>query len=690
MSLLGQLPQAFDRFRVYEQLGQGGMGTAFRAVDPVRGREVVLKFPNAGLEGRFEWEARIGQALTHPGCCLVEEYHPRRGPDGLAYTVMPYLRGGTLEVRLKAGRFGPQEAARLVRSLARTLVYVHGQNVIHRDIKPGNVLFIAPEDDEPVLADFGLAVRLDEPEQWLPGPGEIEGTRPNLSPQQRGSGDALIGPGCDIWALGIVLYQLLSGRHPFIPEEHSTVPYRPAMWDLFMAMGAMFRGAPAPNQPPVDCPLPPLPADIPSALAEACLRALAHDPRDRFARAHELAAAMDAFLMGRPQPTPGPPVPPSEVRLEFVPYGTRAPDNLTDTLYLDVGGDLRPGVIDHHHLQHYPGSTASMLAHRLDLVALAQSPHRPAAPFTMVLHRHPDLDALGSAYLARRFLMDASLPAHSRALCSYLDEVDAGRAGWSPGQPYTLYTAFRILLESEPKDEAGWRRALTRGFAVLDHVLSQAPADVAGMRAIDAFEAPGVFRAGDRAMVDEDRARYERKATGAKKVSLWLPRQGSPRRAEVPALLARDVQNEGDPERCLFFKDWARADAERAGTPPGFVALCVFMSRADKLGRAIISVTPKSRTSLRGLGRLLEAKEREKRLKEFGRDSRDFDAAGARKPPRYAERGDDSSADPWYDGRAHDYTIVDGPASGSVLTVDEIEALVCQFGERPPHATSGV
>src|ERR1700752_373897 len=141
MSLLGALPQAFGRFRIYEQLGQGGMGAAYRAVDPHRGREVVLKFPHAGMEDRFEWEARIGQDLLHPGCCLVEEYHPPSGPDGRAYTLMAYLRGGTLQARPQQVRFDAPAAARLVRALARTLAYVHAQGVIHRDIKPGNVLF---------------------------------------------------------------------------------------------------------------------------------------------------------------------------------------------------------------------------------------------------------------------------------------------------------------------------------------------------------------------------------------------------------------------------------------------------------------------------------------------------------------------------------------------------------------------
>jgi hypothetical protein len=153
--------------------------------------------------------------------------------------------------------------------------------------------------------------------------------------------------------------------------------------------------------------------------------------------------------------------------------------------------------------------------------------------------------------------------------------------------------------------------------------------------------------------------------------------------------LVRDVQSAGDPDRCLFFKDWARSDERRCPNGRGFVGLSVFTSAsANETRRCILSVTPNSGASLRGLGGLLDQAEGKRRREVYGVDDRVRDpATGQAKQPRPGY----DNADPWYDGRAHAYTIVDAPRSGTLLTAEEIDDLFLRFGNpaAPPEALGG-
>jgi hypothetical protein len=151
---------------------------------------------------------------------------------------------------------------------------------------------------------------------------------------------------------------------------------------------------------------------------------------------------------------------------------------------------------------------------------------------------------------------------------------------------------------------------------------------------------------------------------------------------ECEALLVRDVQNTGDPDRCVFFKDWARSDMARCPDGRGFVALSVSRSEGHRqVRRCTLSVTPDSGATLRGLGGLLDQAEAERRRQVYGADDRVTDpATGAVKPPRPGY----GNADPWYDGRAHAHTLVDAPRSGTLLTAPEVETLLLEFGEALP------
>ncbi len=356
-------------------------------------------------------------------------------------------------------------------------------------------------------------------------------------------------------------------------------------------------------------------------------------------------------------------------------------------LYLDVGNMLGPGIIDHHQLAAFTGSTTSLVVAHPDLVAEALDVRQPGEPrLTVVLHRKPDLDCLCATYLAIRQLADGTFPPGSRTLARYVDKVDAGYPGMTQKTPFTLYSAYHVLADRLlgrvwNDDHQKWLRCVLQGLEVVDFVVGQQALRKTSILEIDAFQCPGLFGPRDRQVFEKDLDRYRRKledpATRRRIVALQLPGQlGGVK--EVPALLVRGVQGVEDPERCLFFKDWARTDSERSPNRSGFVALSVYQHEdASSHRRCIISVTPDSEVSLLGLGEALEQAETAAREQAHGRDDRDFDPDDNAKPkrPGYA------SADPWYDGRSDDYTIVDAPGIGTVLTAETIENILLDFGQ---------
>jgi hypothetical protein len=189
--------------------------------------------------------------------------------------------------------------------------------------------------------------------------------------------------------------------------------------------------------------------------------------------------------------------------------------------------------------------------------------------------------------------------------------------------------------------------------------------------------------------VQADLERYQRKLADprcrARRVLLRLPGEFGGQ-SEAETLLVRDVQNTLDPEACLFFKDWARTDTVHCPNGKGFVGLSVFVSEsAREKRRCILSVTPGNGVTLRGLGELLDQAESERRRQVYGVDNRLIDpATGEPLTPRPGW----NNADPWYDGRAHGYTIVDAPRAGTMLSAEEIEEIFLKFGNpvAPPQA----
>lgn len=287
-----RVPRAFGRYRLSACLGRGGMGAVFRAHDSQLDRTVALKIPflgddDAAARERFLREARAAAALHHPNVCPVYDVGEF---DGRPYLTMAYIEGPSLAAALEGGRvFTPRQAALLVRKLALAMYAAHAAGVVHRDLKPANVL-LRP-DGEPVVTDFGLARRGDDARTaGLTRPGDVLGTVEYMPPEQFDSDYGEVGPAADVYALGVVLYELLTGRRPF-------------------------DGSPAKVMAAVLLKPPPRPSavrpGVPAGLEVVCLRAMAKKPAARYPTMAALAAALVDFVRSDQESGTMPPLGPS-------------------------------------------------------------------------------------------------------------------------------------------------------------------------------------------------------------------------------------------------------------------------------------------------------------------------------------------------------------------------------------------
>jgi eukaryotic-like serine/threonine-protein kinase len=259
------------RYRLVRRIGGGGMGEVWEADDTVLGRRVALKVlvqelaDDARATKRFVREARATARLTHPNVTRVYDF----GRDGgLPYLVMELLEGDTLADRLAGGPLPPAEAARIGAAVADALDAAHGRGIIHRDVKPSNVL-LTPAGQVKVM-DFGIAAAADETHSTT-GSG-LYGTAAYISPERAAGQPAT--PAADIYSLGAVLYELLTGRPPFIGDSPVLV------------VRAHLHERPRPVRE-----LAPL---VPPRLADACELALAKDPTHRPSSAAALAIRLRA------------------------------------------------------------------------------------------------------------------------------------------------------------------------------------------------------------------------------------------------------------------------------------------------------------------------------------------------------------------------------------------------------------
>lgn len=256
--------QLGGRYRLDERIGGGGMGEVWRGTDEVLGRTVAVKImlpallDEPGFAERFRAEARTMARLTHPGVVNVYDYS---SDANTAFLVMEYVEGDPLSRTLgRVGRLTPGRTMALIAQAADALQAAHAAGIVHRDVKPGNLLVRL--NGTLVLTDFGIS---RSEVSGLTGHGTVLGTASYISPEQAAGQVATAAS--DVYALGVVGYQCLAGRRPFEGEN----PLEIAMKHV--------------REPP-----PPLPADTPPAVREIVTRALAKDPTHRWPSAAALSA----------------------------------------------------------------------------------------------------------------------------------------------------------------------------------------------------------------------------------------------------------------------------------------------------------------------------------------------------------------------------------------------------------------
>jgi eukaryotic-like serine/threonine-protein kinase len=272
-----------EGFEILGELGRGSSGVVYHARCQHTNRYVALKVLQArartrpALVERFLTEAKALAALNHPNIVKIYMVGDAPGSPPLTYFAMELVEGQSLCAHL-AGKPQPsKDSVRLVETLARAMHYAHTQQIIHRDIKPANVLLTRA--GEPKITDFGLAKRLDSNDSQTRS-GTILGTPVYMAPEQAEGKAGKVGPAADVYSLGAVLYEMLTGRPPYLPREGLAGLL--VAWTQELIPPRTLR--------------PTLPRDIEAI----CLRCLARDPAQRYASAAELADDLARFQQGKP------------------------------------------------------------------------------------------------------------------------------------------------------------------------------------------------------------------------------------------------------------------------------------------------------------------------------------------------------------------------------------------------------
>jgi WD40 repeat protein len=279
-------PVSVNDYEILGELGRGATGVVYRARHLKLKRLVALKMIQPSSLGseplaRFRNEAEAIARLQHPHIVQIYETGEH---DGRPYLALEYIDGGNLRDKTRGQPQPPREAAQLIETLADAVHHAHELGIIHRDLKPGNVLLT--HDGTPKVADFGLAKNIsltDSPTRS----GEILGTPGYMAPEQLGDGQPQVGPATDVYALGAILYELLTGRSVF-----------PAANVLDLLMMVRYAEPVAPSR---------LEPGLPRDLETVCLKCLQKDPRKRYPTALALAQDLQRFLAGKPvraRPTP--------------------------------------------------------------------------------------------------------------------------------------------------------------------------------------------------------------------------------------------------------------------------------------------------------------------------------------------------------------------------------------------------
>ncbi len=266
------------RFEIRRILGKGGFGRVLLAYDPVLDRNLALKVPRFAADEtrhveRFVREAKAAARLRHPN--IVAVFESGRIGDQY-YIAAEYVDGKPLSVRLAEGSIDFRDAARWIREIAQALAYAHSEGIIHRDIKPQNVMLGG--NDRPQVMDFGLAKRVDE-DATLTIDGSVLGTPAYMSPEQARGDVSQVGPAADQYSLGVMLYEMLTGQRPFDGPPQSVIP-------------RVIEEEPAAPRTLRD--------DIPLDLETICQKAMAKDASRRYPDCGELAEDLRRWLDDEP------------------------------------------------------------------------------------------------------------------------------------------------------------------------------------------------------------------------------------------------------------------------------------------------------------------------------------------------------------------------------------------------------
>jgi hypothetical protein len=279
--------RSFGKYELLEQVAQGGMGVVYRARDTVLGRIVALKMIRSGVLAqpeevqRFYREAQAAALLHHPHIVTMYEIGEH---EGRHYFTMAFAPGGSLARERDGGSADQRRAAAQVEKVAHAVQYAHDRGILHRDLKPANVLL--DEHGEPLVGDFGLVKFLHAEGDGLTQTGVVPGTPPYMAPEQAAGRSRDVSVATDVWALGVVLYELLTGQRPFAGGNREEVlhriltaePPRPRAWR----------------------------PDLDPALEAVVLRCLEKDPARRYATAGQLADDLGRWLRGELKPPPEP------------------------------------------------------------------------------------------------------------------------------------------------------------------------------------------------------------------------------------------------------------------------------------------------------------------------------------------------------------------------------------------------
>ncbi len=264
--------QVIGQYTIQHRIGSGGMAVVYEAAHNKLGRTVALKVMHAGFQddpdllARFNREARIVAGLDHPHIVPLYDFDEI---EGAPYLVMKLVRGHTLKWYLQQRALSLDEINTICDAVAHALTYAHKQNVLHRDVKPANVI-IADDDGTPYLTDFGLARVLAQGESSM-SKGVIVGTPHYIAPEQA-SGALEIGPGADVYALGVMMYEMVVGQVPFAGQSTHAIIHDHIY---------------TPPPPPTE-----INPEIPEEVQKVLLTALEKDPAHRYSSPRDL---LDAF-----------------------------------------------------------------------------------------------------------------------------------------------------------------------------------------------------------------------------------------------------------------------------------------------------------------------------------------------------------------------------------------------------------